>query len=522
MLRRIIMLAGLAAWLACCGQMDTSTGGNLDFTFAKQAIDGPCPETPTNSTTPPSLDRLDITLYTEDGQEHYTKSLTVTSGQAPKAGGISEGVNLSLQVIGYQGGSATWSGAATGISILAGKSSSASVLMTPIGDISCTTQPLVFPRAFLSAAPMGDGRFLLVGGVDNSVADFCGADCDLMTASASVDIFDPGTGTIYPTTKLNTPRTLASATALPNGNVLVVGGASRVTANSTTGLPLTVDPANLVETFEIYLPTEKLWIEKPMPSGFVFHSATSLGDGRVLLVGGGVGFGTDQASESAYLFDPAAGESVGTIVKVQSNMASPRFGHAAVLTSSGSVLIIGGATYPTAPIIEEFTPSAEGGIFASKGFAGSPGNLFFHDAKIIPLRPDEILVAGGSFFDGDDSLNAPLDTNVRILSQISSAEIQSADGPAMTEPHLMHSLAATGDNRLVIAGGFIDLLLTPGQAVEAFDPTTSALTNPTNLSISRGGHATLSVTGGRALIAGGLGPDGLLGSAELFTPAIGP
>ncbi|MBW1808036.1 MAG: hypothetical protein JRJ87_07540 [Deltaproteobacteria bacterium] len=522
MLRWIITLAGLTALLASCGQMDTSSGGNLDFTFARQAIDGPCPESPTSSATPPNLDRLDITLFTQDGLEHYSKSLSVTSGQAPKAGGISEGENLTLQVIGYEGGSAAWSGAASGINILAGKSSSASVFMTPIGDISCAQQPLVFPRAFLSAAAMGDGRFLLIGGVDNTVADFCGADCDLMTASASVDIFDPGTGMIYPTTKLNTPRTLATATALPNGTVLVVGGASRVSADIATGLPLTVNQADLIKTFEIYLPAEKLWIEKPMPVGFVFHSATSLGDGRVLLVGGGVGFGTDQASESAYMFDPAAGESVGTMVKVQSNMASPRFGHAAVLTASGSVLIVGGATYPTAPIIEEFTPSAEGGVFASKGFAGSPGNLFFHDAKIIPLRPDEILVAGGSFFDGDDSLNAPLNTNVRILSQISTPEIQSTEGPAMTEPHLMHFLTTTADNHLVIAGGFIDLLLTPGQTVEAFDPTTSALSNPTNLSISRGGHVTLRVTGGRALIAGGLGPDGLLGSAELFTPAMGP
>ena len=76
----------------------------------------------------------------------------------------------------------------------------------------------------------------------------------------------------------------------------------------------------------------------------------------------------------------------------------------------------------------------------------------------------------------------------------------------------------------MIAGGFVDLSLTPGQTVEVFDPSNTTFSVPfaggvdTTLSKPRGGHSAIAVSGGRALCAGGLGSDGLLGSAEIFTP----
>jgi hypothetical protein len=76
---------------------------------------------------------------------------------------------------------------------------------------------------------------------------------------------------------------------------------------------------------------------------------------------------------------------------------------------------------------------------------------------------------------------------------------------------------------VLIAGGFEDLGLVAGQVVEEFDPATSMFAVPFNgsqdatLSIARGGHAMAPVPGGRAVMAGGLGPDGLLGSAEVYT-----
>jgi len=393
------------------------------------------------------------------------------------------------------------------------------VLMTRISDVSCTFRPLQKPRMFLASAELSDGQVLLAGGLSQISVDACGPGCHVMRASADADIFDVRSGLVFPTTKLNTPRALASASRLLDGRVLVVGGASKVSMGTGDGLPFRVAPEDLVQTFEIFLPAEDRWIEKPMPEGRVFHSATTLQDGRVLVAGGGTGFEMNAALDTAILFDPA-GESVGDFVQAQSRMASPRFGHAAVLMNDGKVLIVGGATYPNAPAIDEFAPDE--GLFTSKEPVGPGVNLFFHDAIVIPLRPDELLIAGGSFFDGSGILLAPTNGNARVYSR---SGVETQEILSMEAPHLMGKLVALGNDRVLIAGGFTDLALQPGQVVEEFDPGTGSFSVPVNssgnaaLSTPRGGHAAVQVQGGRALITGGIGSEGLLGSAEIYTPA---
>jgi hypothetical protein len=520
MLRRMVILV-LPIWLfSACGPAGTGTGGDLSLAFAHRALDGPCPEEPAVAPQPPRLDRLKVSLYRHDGKKHYSKSIDISGDAAPTLSGIPTGDDLTLKVIGSSDGDARWEGSAEGVNVRSGKTTTASVFMTAVNAMSCTHAPLQLPRTFMAPARLPDGRILLCGGADLIGADACGAGCDELIASRSVDIFDPATGLIYPSVKLNTPRALATATRLPDGNILVVGGARRVRLDPAAGLPFSVSPEDVVDTFEVYLPNEHLWIEKPLPEGRVFHSATHIGDGKVLVAGGGTDFTT--ALQSAIMFDPA-GESVGDFSRVTSNMDTPRLGHAAIHLGDGRVLMLGGATLTTKPPMEEF--SSDTGAFKARQFSGSPLNLFFHSAGIIPLRPDEILLCGGSFFDGAGSLNAPMKENVRILSHISSSkEIDSQDGPSMENPHLMLNMVELGTHRLLVAGGFVDLSLTPGQAVELFDPTSTTFSVPyaggvdTTLSTPRGGHSAITVSGGRALCAGGLGSAGLLGSAEIFTP----
>jgi hypothetical protein len=150
-------------------------------------------------------------------------------------------------------------------------------------------------------------------------------------------------------------------------------------------------------------------------------------------------------------------------------------------------------------------------------------NLFFHDALVIPLRPDELLIAGGSFFDGSDRLLQPSNGNARVYSRDLN---QTDEILSMEAPHLMGKLIALGNDRVLLAGGFVDLSLLPGQVLEEFDPNTrpGSFSIPLNdsgnaaLSTPRGGQSVVRVLGGRALVSGGLGNDGLLGSAEIYTP----
>jgi len=504
--------------LASCGNQDL-TGGDLNLTFARRAIDGPCPEEPAASPQPPDLDSLEITLYRSDGKKHCQKSIDLSGDDAPVITGIPTGKNLTLSVVGFSGGEPLWNGFAEDVAIRSGKDTTASVFMTAVNDMSCTHAPLQLPRAFMAPARLPNGRVLLAGGADQLLTDACGAGCHQLVASRSVDIFDPGSGLIFPAVKLNTPRALATATELPDGSILVVGGARRVSLDPAAGLPLVVAEEDVVDTFEVYLPEEHLWIEKPLPEGRVFHTATHVGDGKVLVAGGGTDFTT--ALQSAIMFDPA-GESVGEFTRVESNMDAPRLGHAAIHLGGGRVLVIGGAALTTKPPLEEYNPST--GAFEARQFNGDPLNLFFASAKVIPLRPDEVLLCGGSFFDGTDALNAPMKENVLLLSHITSGDVNSVIGPSMDGPHLMPSLVGLGTNHLLVAGGFEDLELAPSQAIEVFDPSESTFAIPfaggidTTLSTPRGGHGAIAVSGGRAICAGGLGTDGLLGSAEIFTP----
>jgi len=504
--------------LASCSPEDP-TGSDLNLTFARRAIDGPCPEVADDSPEPPSLDSLEITLYRPDGKQHCKKSLDLSGDDAPVISGIPTGRDLTLKVTGFTGGEPAWTGSAEQVSIRSGKDTTASVFMTAVNDMSCTHSPLQHPRAFIAPARLPNGRVLLSGGADQLLTDACGAGCHELTASRSVDIFDPGSGLIYPAVKLNTARMLATATELPDGSILVVGGARRVRLDPAADLPLVVAAEDVVDTFEVYLPEDHLWIEKPLPEGRVFHTATHIGDGQVLVAGGGTDF--TNALESAVIFDPA-GESVGEFTRVTSIMSAPRLGHAAVHLGGGRVLLIGGATLTTKPALEEYDHSRE--VFESRAFTGDAPNLFFAAAAVIPLRPDEVLLCGGSYFDGSTALNAPMKENVVLLSHITAGDVETEMGPSLTGPHLMPAMVELGAGDLLVAGGFGDLSLTPAQAIELFNPSDGTFSIPvaggteTALSTPRGGHGAIAVGGGRAICAGGLGTGGLLGSAEIFTP----
>ena len=65
------------------------------------------------------------------------------------------------------------------------------------------------------------------------------------------------------------------------------------------------------------------------------HTAVLLGDGRVLVAGGGLG--DDATTRSAELYDPATGRWTVTGI-----MADARRGYTATVLADGSVLVVGG------------------------------------------------------------------------------------------------------------------------------------------------------------------------------------
>src|SRR5690349_11623981 len=124
-----------------------------------------------------------------------------------------------------------------------------------------------------------------------------------------------------PTGSLNIPRSDHTATLLPNGKVLVVGGRD---GNS---------PPNYLNSSELYDPATGTWsVTGRLNRGRFWHTATLLQNGKVLVAAGGGG------DSSAELYDPATGN-----WSITGGLVMARYGQTATLLQNGKVLIVGGS-----------------------------------------------------------------------------------------------------------------------------------------------------------------------------------
>jgi len=172
------------------------------------------------------------------------------------------------------------------------------------------TAPMPLPRSRHTATPLPDGRVMVVGGASSG------------QVLASMAFYDPARATwAAGTASLNQARYYHTATLLRDGRVLVVGGWG--------------DTGARLDSAEIYDPATNLWtstatLGQPRDS----HTATLLPDGRVMVMGGT----TFNASNRIELLDPAS----RTWTTDTSTLPQQRQSHAAVLLASGKVLVIGG------------------------------------------------------------------------------------------------------------------------------------------------------------------------------------
>jgi len=170
------------------------------------------------------------------------------------------------------------------------------------------------------------------------------------------DFFDPATSLFALISDQNIPSTptgepFSALASLPDGRVLIAGG-----LNPSVPPPGQVSgpPAADVST-RIFDPNASTYIPGPsLTTPRCDHTATTLSDGRILIVGGATTFNGPmdlasfdpipghywQDTPTAEIYDPATGAITPT-----GSLNESRANHAAVLLPSGQVLIVGGWHY---------------------------------------------------------------------------------------------------------------------------------------------------------------------------------
>ncbi|SPE31108.1 High-affinity leucine-specific transport system, periplasmic binding protein LivK (fragment) [Candidatus Sulfotelmatomonas gaucii] len=349
------------------------------------------------------------------------------------------------------------------------------------------------PRAAHTATLLADGTVLVVDGGQLDIDD-------LLVSVPFAETFDPSQGKFSTTGTPCIARELHTATLLMNGKVLIAGGTRF--SGYPTWLPAT-------QTAELYDPASRSFtMTGPMQSGRTEHTATLLADGRVLIVGGSTSV---EPMASAEIYDPDAGTFVAA-----ASMASPRSNHTATMLSSGKVLIVGGENDEAALASAELYDPATN-TFTSTGSMTTPRSG--HSANL--LANGKVLIAGGvsSQIFAYGALSPSTDPLATAELYDPMTGTFSRAGP-MTMGRVGHTATLLLNGKVLIAGGYIDWVNPVGyqnnSSAEIYDPAAGSFSSTDPMLATRFWHSATLLQDGSVLIAGGIGSDSPLASAEIY------
>ncbi len=208
-------------------------------------------------------------------------------------------------------------------------------------------------RHDFAATLLPNGKVLVAGGEG----------CFLCPSTAAAELYDPATGTWSLTGSMHTARAFHTLTLLPNGQVLAAGGCSGSCVTTFSGITATA---------ELYDPTTETWsLTGSMSNARIWHTATLLGTGEVLVAGGESP--NRQPVGPSELYDPTSGS-----WSLTGSLNTARELHAATLLPGGQVLVSGGFGPPlsfgsqstsTAELYQPFTPA----VLSTSAMSGTPG-----------------------------------------------------------------------------------------------------------------------------------------------------
>jgi WD40 repeat protein len=300
-------------------------------------------------------------------------------------------------------------------------------------------------------------------------------------------LYNPASGAFTPTGAMKVNRSHHTATLLGDGRVLITGG------QDTSG--------NVLDSVEIYNPVTGTFV---LTGALLFprqyHTATLLPNGTVLVTGGKNGAGA--YLKAAETYSPVSGHFSSTAA-----MSFARANHIATLLPNGTVLVAGGST--------------SGGVTTTgslaQGRAGAAASL---------LLAGRVLISGGyaycPAYDPIPSGMACIDEALTTAEIFNPSTGKFAKTGSMGTPRGAATLALTSvllaDGRVLIPGGGLHSGATLVSA-EAFRPLTGKFSPVAPMHFRRVGHTVTMLPSGKVLVTGGYDGNAgtTLSSAELFT-----
>jgi N-acetylneuraminic acid mutarotase len=258
----------------------------------------------------------------------------------------------------------------------------AAELYDPRDGTWSTTGSMTTARGGHTATLLPDGTVLVTGGSVGPGGEF-------YATSSVAEVYHPKTGEWTATASMTTARGGHTATLLPDGTVLVVGGDRGV---NSIGSPLA--------SAEIFDPNNRTWSAtgSMAEARFAFRTIL-LPDGRVLVAGGS---NASDVLATAELYDPSNGRwtATGSMTEARSNS------HTATLLADGTVLVTGGG------YTADGSPLASAELYdpGSGRWTATASMTVGRVAQTATLLPDgRVLVAGGDMSGGSDLDGDPVD-----------------------------------------------------------------------------------------------------------------
>lgn len=280
--------------------------------------------------------------------------------------------------------------------------------------------------------------------------------------------------TVRPGVLLHTPRMWHTATSLADGRVLLVGG-SQAVDDFLTGVDI-VDPA-----------TGQTSPAAPLNRPRQAHTATLLQDGRVLVVGG-------YALPWQWLNDAEVYDPIQDVWTEVPPLHPHGVTHSATVMQDGRVLVVGG--------------NIGSGLFTERAEIFDPRTLAWIEAPSLPakranqsaqlLNDGRVLVVGGQT-DASDLVGGD------ALLYDPQANTWTATGP-MVKPRIWAQSALLGDGRVLVTGGMTldDMPQNTFTAhVEIYNPATNTWSAAKAMAQPRYSHFLFTLPTGKAVVLAG-------------------